>query len=56
MWLSFTHPNDHPKLLNQNFKPDTSHILSTDKKPTKKTNKKTTTTTNKLCQLRLDLV
>ncbi len=52
MWLSFTHPNDHPKLLNQNLKPDTSHILSTDKKPTKKQNKKT----NKLCQPRLDLV
>ncbi len=45
MWVSFAHPNDHPKLLSQNLKPDMSHTLSTDKKPTKnkKQNKKTTT-------------
>ncbi len=52
MWLSFAHPNYHPKLLSQNLKPDMSHTLSTDKKPTK--NKKQNN--NKLCQLRLDLV
>ncbi len=41
MWLSFAHPNDHPKLLSQNLKPDMSHILSTDKKLTKNKKQKT---------------
>ncbi len=51
MWLSFAHPNDHPRLLNQNLKPDVSHILSTDNKPTKKTTtkKQKNQKTNKLC-------
>ncbi len=50
MWLSFAHPNDHPKLLSQNLKPDMSHTLSDQKQKTKQKNN------NKLCQLRLDLV
>ncbi len=46
MWLSFAHPNDHPKLLSQNLKPDMSHILSTDKKTDQKNKTKNKKTKN----------